>query len=218
MHQNFRFGREYDTREIIADGVVHAIGIALALIGATVLVFNTTLFAGPTEQAAAWIYSIGLIAALSISFTYNMLPVNRWKWRMRRLDHSAIFVLIAATYTPFLLRKADDPTLFNLLIAIWCMAAIGMTIKCVFPGRYDRIAIGLYLLMGWSGLLAFRTLTNALPGMAMILVLIGGVVYTIGIAFHVWEKLRFQNAIWHAFVVTAASLHYSAVLMALQPD
>ncbi|MBK4215522.1 hemolysin III family protein [Paracoccus caeni] len=218
MDPQFRFGRSYDFNEILADGIVHGIGVALALIGATALIFYATMWAGRPEQVAAWIYCIGLVTALAISFTYNMLPVSRFKWHMRRLDHSAIFILIAATYTPFLQRGSDDPVIFALLIGIWVMAAMGITIKCLFPGRYDRLAILLYLMMGWSGLLAFRSIATVLPFASMMLLLIGGVIYSVGVIFHVWEKLRFQNAIWHGFVVTAAAMHYSAVLMSFHMD
>lgn len=213
MDPQFRFGRDYDFTEMLADGIVHAIGVVLALIGATTLIFYATMWAARPAQVAAWIYCVGLVTALAISFTYNMLPHSRFKWHMRRLDHSAIFILIAATYTPFLQRGADDPVIFALLIGIWVMAGLGIAIKCVFPGRYDRLAILLYLLMGWSGLIAFRSIATVLPNASMLLIVIGGVIYSVGVIFHVWERLRFQNAIWHGFVVTAAAIHYSAVLV-----
>lgn len=216
MHPDFHYGRKYDPVETLADGVVHTVGIVLALIGATVLVFHTTVWGERPEQIAAWVYGIGLVAALAVSFTYNMLPNSPLKWQMRRMDHSAIFVLIAATYTPFLQRGADNPVILWLLIAIWVMATLGIALKCLFPGRYDRLAIGLYLLMGWSGLVAFRPIAEVLPPISMLLIVVGGIIYTVGVIFHVWERLRFQNAIWHAFVVTAAAIHYTAVLIAFR--
>ena len=202
----------YDRHEVIADGIVHGIGIVLALIGATVLIFYATVWSSNGEVIAAWVYGLGLVLALSISFSYNIWPVSRTKWILRRFDHSAIFLLIAATYTPFLQRGIDTPELFAMLIGIWIFAACGIFLKCVFPGRYDRLAILLYLAMGWSGLLMAGTIAEQLPAETMVLIVIGGVIYSLGVLFHVWERLRFQNAIWHAFVVTAAAVHYGAVM------
>lgn len=211
----FRFGRHYDFYELLADGIVHGVGIVLALVGVTALIFHTAISAGTAEVLAASIYGTGLIAALAVSFLYNMLPHSPLKWHLRRADHSAIFVLIAGTYTPFLHKAASDSVVFALLVAIWTMAALGVALKCLLPGRFDRLAILLYILMGWSGVIAFRPIADHLPPLSMLLIVIGGIVYTAGVIFHVWERLRFQNAIWHGFVVTAAALHYAAVLSAI---
>ncbi len=202
----------YDRSELIADGVVHGIGLALALIGVTAMIFYASIWSTSGQLAAAWIYGAGLVATLSISFLYNLYPVSQTKWFLRRFDHSSIFVLIAATYTPFLQRGWDDPYLFGMLIGIWSIAVVGVLIKCVFPGRFDKVAILLYLAMGWSGVFAAGPLLSQLTETTLILILIGGIIYSCGVIFHVWEKLRFQNAIWHGFVVTAAAVHYSAVL------
>lgn len=205
----------YDRSELIADGVVHGVGLAFALIGVTAMIFYATVWSTSGQLVAAWIYGAGLVATLSISFLYNLYPVSRTKWFLRRFDHSSIFILIAATYTPFLQRGWDDPFLFGMLIGIWVIAFVGVLIKCVFPGRFDRVAILLYLAMGWSGVFASGPLLSQLTETTLILILIGGIIYSCGVIFHVWEKLRFQNAIWHGFVVTAAAVHYSAVLTCL---
>ncbi|WP_295044490.1 hemolysin III family protein [uncultured Paracoccus sp.] len=210
-----RFGRRYDFQELLADGIVHAIGVLMAVVGVAVLVFQAAESASRAELLAVTIYGTGLILALAVSFIYNMLPHSPLKWYLRRADHSAIFILIAATYTPFLQKASADPTVLVLLVCIWTMAALGVALKCLLPGRYDRLAILLYILMGWSGLVAFRPISDSLPPLSMLLIVIGGIVYTVGVIFHVWEKLRFQNAIWHSFVVTAAALHYVAVLSAI---
>ena len=202
----------YDRSELIADGVVHGIGLAFALIGVTAMIFYATLWSTSGQLVAAVIYGAGLVATLSISFLYNLYPVSQTKWFLRRFDHSSIFVLIAATYTPFLQRGWDDPFLFGMLIGIWSIAIVGVLINCVFPGRFDKLAILLYLAMGWSGVFAAGPLLSQLTETTMILILAGGIIYSLGVIFHVWERLRFQNAIWHGFVVTAAAVHYSAVL------
>ena len=202
----------YDRSELIADGVVHGVGLVCALIGVTAMIFYASVWSTSGQLVAAWIYGAGLVATLSISFLYNLYPVSQTKWFLRRFDHSSIYILIAATYTPFLQRGCDDPYLFGMLIGIWSIAVVGVLIKCVFPGRFDKLAILLYLAMGWSGVFAAGPLLSQLTETTMILILAGGVIYSLGVIFHVWEKLRFQNAIWHGFVVTAAAVHYSAVL------
>lgn len=212
MSDLFRFGRSYDFHEIVADGIVHGIGIVLALIGVTALIFYATLWASLGEIAAAWIYGVGLLLCLSISFTYNIWPQSRTKWILRRFDHSAIFVLIAATYTPFLQRGTHDPLILFMLVAIWLTALGGITLKCLFPGRYDRLAILLYLAMGWSGVVVAAPISQYLPPITVWLIVAGGIIYSLGVIFHVWEKLRFQNAIWHGFVVAASAVHYGAVI------
>ncbi|MCO6186735.1 hemolysin III family protein [Rhizobium sp. L1K21] len=209
------FRWNYDRHEIIADGIVHGIGIVAALIGVTALIFYAFVWGSAGDVAAAWIYGIGLVGALSISFTYNIWPVSQTKWILRRFDHSAIFILIAATYTPFLMRAADDWRLIALLVFIWTSAIGGILLKFFFPGRFDRAAIALYLAMGWCGVLAAGPLWDRLATPTMVLIIVGGVIYSLGVIFHVWEKLRFQNAIWHGFVVSAAAVHYAAVFTAI---
>lgn len=212
MSELFNFGRRYDFHEIVADGVINGIGIVFALIGATALIVYATTWSSHGEIAAAWIYGLGLVLCLSISFTYNIWPYSRTKWILRRFDHSAIFILIAATYTPFLERGAHDPWIFTMLIALWATALAGIGLKCLFPGRYDRLAILLYLGMGWSGVMVMEPISQYLPSVTTWLIVIGGVIYSLGVIFHVWNRLRFQNAIWHGFVVAAAAVHYGAVM------
>jgi hemolysin III len=214
MSEMWRFGRQYDFHEIVADGIVHGVGIVFALIGATALIFYAMAWGSLSAIAAAWIYGLGLVACLSVSFTYNIWPHSRVKWFLRRLDHSAIFILIAATYTPFLMRGIDDPLIAVMLGLIWLAALCGILLKCLFPGRYDRVAIGLYLAMGWSGVMVVEPLSSHLAPVTLWLIVAGGVIYSLGVIFHVWEKLRFQNAIWHGFVVAAAAVHYFAVVTA----
>ena len=151
----------YDRSELIADGVVHGVGLACALIGVTAMIFYASVWSTSGQLVAAWIYGAGLVATLSISFLYNLYPVSQTKWFLRRFDHSSIYILIAATYTPFLQRGWDDPYLFGMLIGIWSIAIVGVLIKCVFPGRFDKLAILLYLAMGLERRLCRRSASVA---------------------------------------------------------
>lgn len=202
----------YDRAELIADGVVHIVGVSLGLIAATVLVVLTAIYATALNIVAVSIYVAGLLSMLVFSATYNLWPVSRAKWVLRRFDHSAIYVLIAATYTPFIMELKDSVFAIALLIGVWCLAAFGIVIKLAWPGRLDRLSVGLYLAMGWSGMMLYDSVVAALPSMALWFVVAGGALYTLGVIFHAWRRLRFQNAIWHGFVLLGAACHYTAVL------
>jgi hemolysin III len=202
----------YDRAELIADGVVHGIGVFGGLVAATVLVVLTAVYATAFEVVAVSVYVAGLLAMLVLSATYNLWPVSRAKWILRRFDHSAIYVLIAATYTPVIIQVKDSIYAIAMLIGVWCVAIVGVVLKLALPGRYDRVAVGLYLAMGWSGAMLYDAVAAALPSLALWFVVAGGALYSLGVIFHAWQRLRFQNAIWHAFVLLGAACHYTAVL------
>jgi hemolysin III len=202
----------YDRAELIADGVVHGVGVFGGLVAATVLVVLTAVYASAFEVFAVSVYVVGLLAMLVLSATYNLWPVSRAKWILRRFDHSAIYVLIAATYTPVIMQVKDSIFAVAMLIGVWCVAIVGVVLKLALPGRYDRFAVGLYLAMGWSGVMLYDAVVAALPAMALWFVVAGGALYSLGVIFHAWQRLRFQNAIWHSFVLLGAACHYTAVL------
>jgi hemolysin III len=157
------------------------------------------------------IYGAALLSSLGISAAYNLWPVSPLKWRLRRLDHSAIFLLIAGTYTPFLAQMKGSLESSILLAGVWLTSLAGIVLKLRFTGRFDRLAVILYLAIGWSGAAAYDSVVAKLPATTLVLIAAGGVLYTAGVAFHLWRGLRFQNAIWHAFVLAAAACHYGAV-------
>lgn len=206
---------DYDRAETIADAVVHVLGIALAIAGAAVLLVIAVNHADVSQVTAVAIYLAGLMAMIGCSAAYNLWPLTPVKWWLRRFDHSAIYVLIAATYTAFVLpmtAQSGGAAPLAILIVQWLAAGIGIALKLFFPGRYDRAAIALYLVMGWSGLFVIGPMAAALAPVTLALIVAGGVLYSAGVIFHVWQSLRFQNAIWHGFVLAAAVCHYGAVL------
>src|SRR6202171_1321650 len=202
----------YDRAELIADGIVHGIGVFGGLVAATVLIVLTAIYATPFEVAVVSVYVAGLLAMLVLSATYNLWPVSRAKWVLRRFDHSAIYVLIAATYTPFIMELKDSYFAIALLIGVWGVAIVGVALNLALPGRYDRLAVGLYLAMGWSGTMLYDKVVKALPSMALGFIIAGRVLYSLGVIFHAWQRLRFQNAIGHCFVLMGAACHYTAIL------
>ncbi|MBN8963642.1 MAG: hemolysin III family protein [Rhizobiales bacterium] len=202
----------YDRAEIIADGIVHGLGVGFGLIAATALIVLTGVFASTPEIVSVSIYAAGLLTMLGFSAAYNMWPVSPRKWWLRRFDHSAIYVLIAATYTPFMMQMNDRLLAMLLLGGVWGVAIVGIALKLFLPGRFDRLSIMLYLAMGWSGLAAYDAVFTSLPKFTLWFVVAGGALYTLGVIFHTWRRLRFQNAIWHGFVLLGAACHYTAVL------
>jgi hemolysin III len=207
----------FDRAELIADGVVHAIGVFCGLVAATVLIVLTAVYATPFEEAVVSVYVAGLLAMLVLSATYNLWPISRAKWVLRRFDHSAIYVLIAATYTPFITQMKDSIFAIALLTGVWCVAIVGIVLKLLLPGRFDRLSVGLYLAMGWSGFMVYDTGMASLPTLTLWFIAAGGLLYSLGVIFHAWQRLRFQNAIWHSFVLLGAACHYTAVLDLVLP-
>jgi len=204
-------GRDYDRAEITADAIIHGVGLILGAVGVAVLIVFAARSPGNGDLPVAVVYAAGLLAMLGFSAAYNLWPASRIKWVLRRFDHSAIYLLIAATYTPFMAQVKNGPVASAMLAIVWTVAAIGMVMKLTLPGRFDRLSTVLYLLLGWSGVM-MRDVIAALPAATLWLLGAGGLLYTLGVIFHLWSSLRFQNAIWHAFVVFAAACHYSAVL------
>jgi hemolysin III len=211
MASQFSCSWDYDRNEILADGIVHVLGVVMAIFGAVMLT-RISLHTGDIARlAAVAIYLAGLLAMFGFSAVYNLWPVSPFKWWLRRLDHSGIYLLIAATYTAFLLPM-DGATPAFVLGIVWGAALAGMTVKLFWPSCLDHMSIALYLTMGWSGVFTIGPAAAALTPATLVLIAAGGGLFSVGVLFHVWDGLRFQNAIWHGFVLTAAACHYAAVL------
>ena len=206
-------GRPFTLPELIADGIVHGIGIVVAIaLGAVLLAFAGWETA-PHELPALVLYVGSLLAVLGVSLAFNLCPITApAKRTLARLDQAAIFLFIAGTYTPFLVLLGATPSTIVLGLVIWGAALTGMALKLFVPHRFGRGAIVLYLGIGWSGVFVFQALAAHLPETALWLLVAGGLSYSIGLIFHLWERLTFHNAVWHGFVVAGASLHLVAIL------
>lgn len=198
--------------ERLADGIVHLIGIVCAISAGSILLAMAFTRTASGEYLALVLYVVALLAVLSVSFVYNMWPQTPVKWVLRRVDHSMIYVLIAASYTPFLVQLPERTEALPVLAFVWLVTVAGIALKIFMPGRLDRVAIAIYLLAGWSGVLLVRPLIETLPQTTVVLIVAGGLVYTFGVIFYVWRSLRFQTALWHVFVVVGAGLHCAAVM------
>ena len=166
----------------------------------------------PEAIPALIVYVATLVVVLGVSLAYNMAPVSPIKRLLARFDQAAIFLFIAGSYTPFLAVIGGTQAGAVMMSLVWGASLIGVALKLIVPQRFGRLAILLYLAIGWSGIVVFQALAQELPSSTLWLLLAGGVTYSAGIVFHLWEKLKFQNALWHVFVVAGASLHLWAVI------
>ena len=204
--------RPYTLAELVVDGVVHVLGLIVAIAAGSVLLAFAILETAPEAAPALVVYVGSLVAVLGVSLAYNLWPVSPVKKWLARFDQAAIFLFIAGTYTPFLAVLGGTTTGILMTTFVWGASLIGVALKLIVPERFGRLAIALYLAIGWSGILVFQSLAQTLPSTTMWLLLAGGVTYSMGIIFHLWERLKFQNALWHIFVVGGASLHLWAVI------
>lgn len=199
----------YSRSETIADLTVHVIGLCFGVAAAAILLAHAASHAALTDLVADSIYAFGLLSVLTLSASYNLWPVCPIKWWLRRFDQSAIYILIAATYTRFVV-DANLGTATFVLIAVWCVAALGIAGALALPGRLDRVSIALYVGMG--GVLLWSIRDVSIPLATFRLLIAGGMLVTVGLIFHSWRQLRFQIAIWHVFVLLGITCHYAAVL------
>lgn len=204
--------RHYTVAELIADGIVHGIGLVLAVAAGTVLIVFAATGTAPEELPWLCLYVGTLIGLLSVSLAFNLLPSSPIKQVLARLDQAAIFLFIAGTYTPFLAVLGHSPIANVMMALVWGAALIGIALKLIVPEGFGRLAIVLYLAIGWSGVLVFQQLAATLPATTLWLILAGGIAYSAGIIFHLWGRLHFQNVLWHVFVVIGASLHLFATI------
>ena len=145
------------------------------------------------------------------SLAYNMTPPSALKWVLRRFDHSSIYLMIAGTYTAVLVQLQDPVWGWTLAAFVWIGALGGVAMKLFMPGRFDRLSIVFFLLLGFAGLAAIEPAFRALPMPTLVLIGLGGLIYAGGVAFYKWDSLMFHNAIWHGCVAVAAGLHFAGI-------
>lgn len=199
--------------EWLADVIVHAVGIVLAIVGCILLVSTAAASGSVKLTAAMVIYSAGLLAMLGASALYNSNTNRKLAFILERVDLSGIFIMIAASYTPFMLAKLDGPVAWTVLAVVWAVALAGVAMNLLVRWNAPRVYIAMYLALGWAALTVVDRLLHSLSPLGMGLLAAGGVLYTIGVIFHLNKKLPFNSAIWHGFVVAAASCHFAAIYL-----
>lgn len=205
---------DYSRAERISDALVHFLGIGAALIGVPVLItLAVTLRGDVPAVASTTLYGVALLTMLVFSALFHLTTQPRLRRIFRSFDHTAILCLIAATYTPFVLLSGADAT--GLLVTLWAAALLGAALRAFAPDRLKLAAIALALGMGWAGLIGGGALLAALSTPVVVLITIGGVLYSLGVVFCVWERLPFHYTIWHVCVLAASAVFYAAVTVQL---
>lgn len=201
--------RLYTRHEHAADAVIHILGILFAINASLWLLWHVT---GLSALVSVSIYCVGLLAMIGFSAAYNLTPQHKTsKTILRRLDHAAIFIMIAATYTPFAANRLAEPYGAIILAIVWIAATAGVVMKIVFPGRFEMQSVPLYLAMGWVIVAVIRPLAHSLATVDFWLLIGGGIVYTTGVVFFLIERIPYHKAIWHGFVLAAAALQFSSI-------
>ncbi len=199
--------------EWLADVIVHAVGLVLA-IGGCILLITTAANSGSVKLTAALVvYSAGLLAMLGCSMLYNSNTNQSLSRLLERLDLSGIFVMIAASYTPFMLAKLDGAMAWTVLAVVWTVALAGVAMNLLARWNAPKVYIAMYLVLGWAALTIVDRLIHSLSPLGLGLLAAGGILYTIGVIFHVNKKLPFNSAIWHGFVIAAAACHFAAIYL-----
>lgn len=203
----------YPTRlEKLADGWVHGVGLVVFSLAAATLLGLSIWQGGLGQASAVLIYAVCLITMIACSMAYNMAENSKRKALLRRFDHAAIFLMIAGSYTPFTTQRFDGGWAVGMTTAVWSIAALGIAGKLFLPNLPKWLWLALYIGLGWMVVAAFGPLVRTVSLAAVILLAVGGAIYTLGVPFYAWEKLPYRRAIWHSFVMVAAGVQYAAVL------
>jgi hemolysin III len=200
--------RLYTRSEARMDALIHIAGILFAVNASLWLLAHVT---GLSVIVSVSIYCAGLLSMILASAAYHLSRHGPTKEILRRIDHAAIFIMIAATYTPFAVNRLGYQNGVELLTAIWLCATTGVVLKLIFPRRFERLSVIFYLAMGWMIIAVAKPLSAAVASVDLWLLLIGGMVYSAGIVFFLIERLPFHKAAWHGFVLIAVALHFAAI-------
>ncbi len=209
----------YSVGEEIAHSVTHGVGVVVAIAGLAVLVAFAALKGNAWHIVSCSVYGATLVLAYTASTIYHAIPTSlaRTKRVLRVLDHSAIYLLIAGTYTPFALVNLRGPWGWSLFGVVWGLAVLGIVFKALLLGRLRVLSVLFYVALGWLVVVAAKPLGQAVAPGGLALLVGGGLAYTAGVAFYAWKRLPFHHAIWHGFVLTGSVLHYFAVLFYVVP-
>lgn len=212
--RNKPLAKSYSLAEEIANSVSHGVGVIFSIVG-LVLMLNQAGEAGANALAVTSysLYGGSMILLYLASTLYHAIPHPPAKRWLKKVDHCAIYLLIAGTYTPFLLMGLASSLAKWLMVVIWVMAAVGVIFKLVFAHRFRAISLITYLTMGWLSLVVIYQLVQRLPAGGVALLAAGGVIYSLGVIFYVWERIPFNHAIWHGFVLGGTVCHFLAIYL-----
>ncbi|MEI6168805.1 MAG: hemolysin III family protein [bacterium] len=209
--------KPYSLPEEIASSVMHGVGVVLALAALSLMVVFAALRGTAWHVVSCAVYGTTLVLMFMTSTLYHSFPWPRAKAIMKIIDHSAIYLLIAGTYTPFLLISLRGPWGWSLFGVVWGLALIGVVFKVFFAGRFKLLSTLVYIGMGWMAIIAIRPLYQNLPLGGLLWLVAGGLFYTGGTVFYLWHRIPFNHAIWHAFVLAGSLCHFFSVMLYVIP-
>ena len=198
--------------EEIANGISHGVGLLLALVALPILVLTAIGVGSVRFVVGVSVFGGTMILLYLASTLYHSLTHEEWKRLFRLFDHTAIFLLIAGTYTPFALGVLRGPWGWSMLAAVWTLAIVGITLKIRKRTRHSRVSIVLYVIMGWLAVIAVKPILTLVPLPGIMLILAGGIAYTGGLAFFAAHRIKYSHFIWHLFVIAGTTCHFFAVL------
>lgn len=203
--------RDYSVGEEIANAVAHGLGTLAAVVALTLMLVKAVPILDAWQIAGIAVYGASLVLLFLCSTLYHSFTHPPTRAVLKRMDHSAIFLLIAGTYTPFLMLTLQSRMASVLLVVLWLVASVGVLFKIFFVHRFKRVSLFSYLAMGWLSLLVIVDLYRALPSAAFLLVVAGGVSYTVGTFFYAAKQVSYTHAVWHLFVLGGAACHAVAI-------
>jgi len=198
--------------EEVANAVTHGVGLGLSIAGFVVLLVLAILRGTVWHIVACSIYGASLVCLYSASTLYHSVVSPRLKRALKIVDHSSIYLLIAGTYTPFLLVNLRGPWGWSLLAVVWSLACLGILFKLWFVDHVPRTSTAVYIAMGWLVVVAAKPVIHHVSAGALLLLLTGGLFYSVGVVFYAWKRLPYSHAVWHLFVLAGSACHYFAVL------
>ncbi len=207
--------RKLSASEEIVNSVTHGIGALLSIAGLVILVVAAALHGDAWHIVSFSIFGVSMIVLYTSSTLYHSFSQERIKNIFARFDHAAIFMLIAGTYTPFLLTTIRGTLGWTFFGIIWAVAITGIIIRSIHLHKYRRLMVLIYLIMGWMFIFIINSMIRNLPALSLVFLLAGGLSYTVGVVFYAWRKLPFGHGIWHLFVLGGSIMHFFAVLNSL---
>lgn len=208
----------YPHREELANSLTHGLGVALSIAGLVLMVVFSSRFGDAWHVVSTAIFGATLVLLYTSSTLYHSFRGERIKQVLQKIDHAAIFLLIAGSYTPFVLVTLRGPWGWSLFGVVWGLAIVGVALKFWHAGRFRLVSTLIYIGMGWLVLVAFKPLSAALPAGGLRLLIAGGLCYTGGAAFYLWKSLPYQHALWHLFVMAGSACHWAAVFFHVVPS
>lgn len=213
------FENEYSVREEVANSVSHGLGVIFGVIGLYLLMTQAIGYdADSLTVVSLSIYGTSIILLFLASTLYHAIPYQKAKRGLKTFDHCAIYLLIAGTYTPFLLISLGTPLAIGLMAVIWLIALFGIIFKFAFIYRFEKLSLWIYLSMGWLSLIVIYQLSMTIEIGGLLLLAGGGVIYSIGVFFYVSNRIPFNHAIWHGFVLVGCVCHFLSIYYYVKLD